>query len=78
MGVDQARRHRPAVKVDDPGRRPAQGLGAGVRSEVDDPPAAHRQAPLDPARRMHGIEDAVLQKEVGPVLRKGGGGEGCK
>ena len=74
MGVDQPRRDGPAMKVDHPRRRAAQRGGAGVRPEVDDPPAAHRESPLHPARRLHRIEDAVLQKEVGAVLRKGGNG----
>ena len=72
MGVDQPGRDGAPGEIDRPGLRPAQLLRPGVVAEIDDPPAAHGQAPLHPAGRLHRIEDSVPQDEVGTVLCKGG------
>ncbi len=68
VGVDQAGGDRAAGEVDHPRPGPPEPRGAGVRAEVYDPPAADGEAPLDPARRLDGIEDPVTQDEVGGVL----------
>ncbi len=71
VGVDQPRGDGAAGEVDHPGPRAGERRGAGVRPQIDDPPAAHGEAPLDFRRRLDGIEDPVPQDEVGTVLSMG-------
>ncbi len=63
--VLEPRQYHPAREIDRLGTRPNEPSRQAVDPHVDDAPAAHRDGGGPAPRRVHGVDGAVPEHEVG-------------